>query len=416
MTVPSFSGYGTFVVRRKTQQMQRPYKIVLLLLALGLFSCAHQQPLSERTGESGSSCKTDSSMQPDYLTLIAAGDNLYHSVMIRSGEDGNYEAAYSQIRPLTEKADIAFINQETLLAGGSFGLSGYPKFNSPLKLGQAVAAAGFNVVNHATNHIMDKGEKAVIATLDFWDTVPGITVLGIHRSEEALNRPALVRKNNITVGFLSFTYGTNDIPVPADKPWLVSLINREAMAKEIEALRPLCDFLVVSMHWGEEYRSDYSKTQEDLAVFLAEHRVDLVIGHHPHLIQPVKYIRRPDNRFMLCFYSLGNLISAQSQNPALLGALAYVKIEKQNGPLKGAGMETGAESNITFADAGAIPVVTHYEKNYTDFKIYPLYGYTEELAAKHRRNELKKELTVDYLKGLAARVLGEMEILRNPLN
>jgi poly-gamma-glutamate synthesis protein (capsule biosynthesis protein) len=302
-----------------------------------------------------------------------------------------------------KKADIAFINQETLLAGEEFGFTGYPRFNSPVALGRAVSATGFNVINHATNHIMDKGEKAVFATMDFWDSIPEAVILGIHRSKEERRRPKVITKNNITLGFLSYTYGTNGLPVPKDKPYLVSLIDKEIMAIEIDALRPLCDFLVVSMHWGEEYQSNPGRNQKELAAFLAEHKVDLIIGHHPHVIQPVEYIPRPDGGSMLCFYSLGNLISAQTQNPTLLGALAYIKIGKTEG-----------NTEIVIVESGAVPVVTHYEKNFSEFKVYPLYSYTEGSAEKHYKNQAQKEITIDYLGGLAAKILGNSEIKKDP--
>jgi poly-gamma-glutamate synthesis protein (capsule biosynthesis protein) len=243
--------------------------------------------------------------------------------------------------------------------------------------------------------------------MDFWDRFPDITVLGVHRSQELRDQPALVKKNNITLGFLSYTYGTNGIRIPSDKPYLVSLIDTEIMAKEIDALRPLCDFLIVSMHWGEEYQHNYNKSQKDLADFLAEHQVDLVLGHHPHVIQPLEYITRPDGRAMLCFFSLGNFASAQTQNPTLLGAMAYIRIKKPP-PRDG---ETTA--NIMFMDAAAIPVVTHYEADFTSFNVYPLYAYTPELLRMHRQ-DTDKNFTIDYLTGLASRVFGGKEIGRNP--
>jgi poly-gamma-glutamate synthesis protein (capsule biosynthesis protein) len=279
-------------------------------------------------------------------------------------------------------------------------------------VGRALAATGFNVINHANSHTMDKGERAVFATMDFWDTIPGITVLGVHRSQEQRDLPKLITKNNITFGFLSYTYGTNGIPVPSGKPWLVSLINREIMAKEIDALRPLCDVLVVCMHWGEEYQYAYNRSQASLATFLAERRVDLIIGHHPHVLQPVEFIERNDGATMLCFYSLGNLISAQVHPSTLLGALAYIKIKK----IPAAIGDSGA--GIVFEDAGAIPVVTHYEGTPASFKVYPLYAYTEELAKKHWRNrsgkELTKEITLDGLNGIAKGVLSDKLMLYNP--
>ena len=384
----------------------------LFLLVIILYSCSHTPVLTEPEPVQAEELKApraeiQAQREPDYITIIAAGDNLYHDVMIRSGEDGDYESVYSELRELTEKADIAFINQETLLAGGEFGFSGYPRFNTPQALGRAIAESGFNAVNHATNHVMDKGEKAILATLNFWDTESDITVLGIHRSEEERKIPKLITKNNITLGFLSYTYGTNGLAVPKDKSYLVSLIDDEIMAEEINALRPLCDVLIVSMHWGDEYQHNPNSSQKDMAAFLAEHRVDLVIGHHPHVIQPFETIDRPDGKIMFCFYSLGNLISAQTRNPTLLGALAYVKIGKSH---------TGETSAVFFKEAGAIPVVTHFEKGYTEFKVYPLYSYTEELAEKHYKNQTQKEITVGYFGDLALKIIGDKELRQNPFN
>ena len=417
--------------------------IVLLILIFFISSCATKAPLripvmkpenQEQTADavpvsgnlpdennSGLAPVSENITNDSFLTIVAAGDNLFHSNMIRDGEKGDYESIYDEIKTLVEPADIAFINQETVLGGEAFGFSGYPKFNTPQAVGQALADTGFNVINHANNHAMDMGEKAVLATLDFWDTIPEVSVLGVHRSEKDLDQPVLITRNNITLGFLSYTYGTNNIPLPAGKPYLVSRLNTETMKKEIDALRPLCDFLVVSMHWGEEYQMNHDKNQERLAAFLAEHLVDLVIGHHPHVIQEMEYIPRPDGRTMLCFYSLGNFISAQTRNQTLLGALAYIKIKKSSE----AANETAADNvngapdgkaglvNIVITEAGVIPLVNHHEKNYSNMKIYPLYAYSEELMEKHLRT---KDITLDYFKNLASGVLGEKVINLNPFS
>jgi poly-gamma-glutamate synthesis protein (capsule biosynthesis protein) len=262
-------------------------------------------------------------------------------------------------------------------------------------------SAGFDVVNHANNHVMDKGERAVFATMDYWDAVPGIVYLGIRRSEELRKKPVIVEKHHITMGFLSYTYGTNGIPVPPDKPWLVSLIDTEIMAREIEAIRPLCDFLVVSMHWGNEYEHEYNGRQKDLALFLAEQGVDLVIGHHPHVIQAFEYLPRPDGKTMLCFYSLGNFISAQTGSPTLLGGLMYVRLRKDS-------------SGLTVSQAGVIPTVTHYENGFTGFRVYPLFNYTDELAEKHRQRQRDPQLDVTYFTDLARKVLQNGIIGYNP--
>jgi poly-gamma-glutamate synthesis protein (capsule biosynthesis protein) len=344
--------------------------------------------------------------QPHYLTLAAAGDNLFHDVMIRSNaETGTYDftSYYSEIKPLVEKADIAFINQETLLGGQQYGFSGYPRFNTPQEAGAALSAAGFDVVNHATNHIMDKGEGAILGTMDYWDTVPGIQYLGIYRSQEERDtKKVIIEKNDIKVGFLAYTYGTNSLPVPRGKPYLVSLIDRSIMEKEIKALRPLCDVLVVSMHWGEEYRHTITQGQEDLGRFLADNLVDLVIGHHPHVLEPYAYLDRPDGGKTLCFYSLGNFLSAQQTIPTQLGGLAYVRIKQLAG-------------TITIEEEGIIPVVNHYERDFTNFCVYPLYNYREDLAAKHLLGLRGQAIGPLSLRSLAENVLGEGTILfQNP--
>jgi poly-gamma-glutamate synthesis protein (capsule biosynthesis protein) len=173
-----------------------------------------------------------------YLTIVAAGDNLFHDVMIRPNPETrayDFTSYYAEIKPYIEPADIAFINQETLLGGPTYGFSGYPRFNTPQEAGAALAGVGFDVVNHATNHIMDKGEGAVFATMDYWDSIPHIRYLGIHRSqEERNNKKTIIEKNGVKVGFLAYTYGTNGLALPKDKPYLVSLINEAAMEDKVQ--------------------------------------------------------------------------------------------------------------------------------------------------------------------------------------
>jgi poly-gamma-glutamate synthesis protein (capsule biosynthesis protein) len=371
----------------------------LFIIPLLLFSCSLNKLTKEEPGP-------EAEIRPAYLSLLAAGDNLLHEPLIRRDPKTggwNFTDYYGEIKALIEAADIAFINQETLLAGEKYGFSGYPQFNTPAEAGAALAAAGFDVVNHATNHIMDKGEAAVFATMDFWDARPGVSYLGIHRSrEERAAKKVIIEKNNITVGFLAYTYGTNGIPVPRDKPYLVSLINESVMEKEIAALRPLCDILAVSMHWGEEYRQTAAKEQERLARFLAAQGVDLILGHHPHVLEPYEYLDRPGGGRTLCFYSLGNFLSGQQTTITQLGALAYVRIKKFNDTV-----EIDAE--------GIIPLVNHYEQGLTRFRVYPLYRYTEALAEKHLLRLRGREFSLPWLQSLAEQVIGEGNILsKNP--
>jgi poly-gamma-glutamate synthesis protein (capsule biosynthesis protein) len=370
-----------------------------VLISLFLFSCS----LDTLTR-----APAPAEAEPDYLTLVAAGDNLLHDPLIRPDPATgacDFAAYYGEIQFLIEPADIAFINQETLLAGEQYGFSGYPRFNTPQEAGAALAAAGFDVVNHATNHIMDKGEGAVFATMDFWDAQPGVSRLGIHRSrEDRETRTVIIEKNNITVGFLAYTYGTNGIPVPKDKPYLVSLINEEIMEEEIAALRPRCDILAVSMHWGEEYRTEPTGEQKRLARFLAALDVDLILGHHPHVLEPYEYLDRPNGGKTLCFYSLGNFLSGQQTSLTQLGGLAYVRIKK-----------SGPQAAID--RAGIIPLVNHYEQGFTRFRVYPLFSYTDALAEKHLLRLRGREFSLPWLQAQAKQTLGEEPVFaENPFS
>ena len=343
--------------------------------------------------------KTQTSM----ITIVAAGDNLIHDIIynrarISSEEDKfDFTANYAQITPIIKSADIAFVNQETVLGGKQFGHSGYPVFNTPQDAGVGLINAGFNVINHASNHVLDKGEKAAVATMDFWESL-GVRYLGIFRTEEKRKTGhQIVEKNGIKVGFLSYTYGLNGFPLPKDKPWMVGIIDKDVMALEIGQLRPLCDLLVVSMHWGNEFQHTVSSTQKELANFLAVHKVDVIIGHHPHVTCPIEVISRPDGGNLFVYYSLGDLVSHTQSDwtpDTITGGLAFIRVKKTQ-------IKSGTSCIVE--TAAVIPTVCHY--NYdrqSPFVVYPLWDYPEELASKH----YKSKMTVDYLRGVAQQVFG----------
>ncbi|MDR2943133.1 MAG: CapA family protein [Treponema sp.] len=328
------------------------------------------------------------------LTFIATGDNLFHETIINSSlKDGVYDFTpiYSEIKTIVDKADLAFVNQETVMAGASFGYSGYPAFNSPQSLAKTLADTGFDIVNQANNHSMDMGKAGLYATLDLWDTIKEVTVIGARKAGESAR---IITKNNISLGFLSYTYGLNGNMLPSDNPSLVSLINRNIMEKEIDALRPLCDFLIVSMHWGDEYETEPGKAQTDLAMFLAEHNVDVIIGHHPHVLQKAQTITLEDGRKTLCFYSLGNFVSNQRENERIIGGMMAVTFTKQN-----SAPET---AELSISDYGMIPVICHFDRGFINTKVYPLFSYSEEILKNHALKN--KDLTMNYFYSVLKRM------------
>lgn len=356
---------------------------VILIFLFFLFSCASVAPPPQPEPVPITTPAPEE--PPSYkLSFAAAGDNLIHITMLNSSLDNgayNFYPFYSEVKSIISQADIALINQETVMGGGGFGYSGYPRFNTPSSMAATLVDLGFTVISHANNHVLDMGEAGILATLDIWDSFPGISCLGIRRTED--KQPAIIVRNNISLGFLAYTFSTNGIPLPKNKPWMVSMTNRETMAAEIDALRPQCDFLIVSVHWGDEYAQQPNQFQLSLANFFAEHDVDLIIGHHPHVLQRAEYIKRPDGKQTLCFFSLGNFVSNQDKKEMLLGALACVMLIKK-------------DDKVFINDAGLIPVLTHIENGYVKTKVIPLFEYSDDLMKTHRLYSKDRDWTMNF--------------------
>ena len=272
--------------------------------------------------------------------LIMVGDALIHGSVYR---DANRLANYNgydfkpqikYIKEVTKDYDIAYYNQETILGGTELGLSDYPTFNSPQEVGDAMLDAGFNLVSLATNHTADKGKNAILKSREYWNKQTGIQAVGSYSSDEEKKEleSKVLEVNNIKYAMLNYTYGTNGMPVSDSylvNVWPTDLnLNivdqdqkyqayKETVKKDIENIRDKVDVLIVAMHWGVEYTHTPTKYEEDMAKFLADNDVDIVIGTHPHVIQPVEWI---DDTIV--FYSLGNFISAQYQNQ---GTCSYYK-------------------------------------------------------------------------------------------
>lgn len=346
------------------------------------------------------------------VNLLAVGDNLIHIQVVKSGKqaDGsyNYDHLYSNLKEEISAADIAIVNQETIFGGDEFDFSGYPKFSSPTEIGDAIVTAGFDVVLHATNHTMDRGLDGLMNTVDYWKLHPEITVLGINESEEEREQIKILEKNDIKIAMLNYTYGLNGNPVPDDMPYLVNLLDKSIMEEDIKKAKELSDFVIVFPHWGTEYVYEASKSQADLTEFFYDLGVDLVIGTHPHVLEPVEWIETNKEHRMLVYYSLGNFISYQREAPRMLGGIANITIRKD-------------ASGTYISEAGITPIVTHYENGPADYNygIYKLTRYTQSLASQHGILNLETEGAFTYQRtfDLAEQVLGswfQHDFVSNP--
>ena len=333
-------------------------------------------------------------------SLAMVGDVLVHQGVWESGElsDGsyNFDHLFAPMADDFAAADIAIVNQETVLGGIEMGISGYPAFNSPQEIGDAEVGAGVNVVAAATNHALDKGYSGIEAELAYWESAhPEVTCLGIATSKELAGSITCFVRDGITIALLNYTEISN-AGLPSSAPWCLRMLDEDTVTADVEAARELgADFVVVLPHWGTEYVTEPTGAEEAWAALFLELGVDVVIGTHPHVIQPVEVLEREDGHRMLVFWSLGNYVSGQKAKERLVGGMAQVTFESVDGELGIAGYQL-------------VPTVTHRARG-TAYTTYRLDAYTEELAAENRILEVEDcgDFTRAWCVDFCAAVLGD---------
>lgn len=350
------------------------------------------------------------------ITLMALGDNLMHMGIVYSGkqEDGSfdYSLLFEGISDLMGAADIRVINQETILGGNKLGFSGYPRFNSPTEVGDAIADAGFNVVLHATNHAADQGISGIENCISFWQSNhPDVLMVGILDDAEANTEIPLLEIQDKTFAILNYTYGTNSETLDKSLYGHVNMLCtydessglidfktlNEKVITDIKAAKEIADVVIVFPHWGNEYQEEPSYYQEEFAKQMTEAGADLIIGAHPHVPQRVDWIDT-DNGRALCYYSLGNYVSTQKTARSMLEEMAWVTFHVTEDSIE-----------INEDKTGVIPLVCHYTSSPVRLKqVYLLEEYTDELARNHGIwNYGGVALTLEYLQQTSEEVFGD---------
>lgn len=262
--------------------------------------------------------------------IVMVGDALLHSNVYNDAKVGNtydFTKQYTRVKDYIEPYDLAFYNQETILGGTEIGLSTYPRFNSPYEFGDAMVDLGFNLVSLANNHTYDRGIKAIENTIGYWKQKPVVTA-GAYLSQEDRDAVNVYEQNGITYGFLAYTWSLNGLKLPEDQQYLVptfSQAGEEArMIRDIQALRPIVDVVIVSLHLHLEYITKPTAYQLRLAKLCASLGVDLVIQNHAHSIMPMERIGKT-----FVVYALGNFVSGQKDIGTKIGAFAALDIRKE---------------------------------------------------------------------------------------
>lgn len=269
--------------------------------------------------------------KPKKLQIAAFGDIMMHTPQIKAGSLGgdkyDFRSFFQEVKPYINQADLAIGNFEMTLAGSSKPYSGFPQFNAPDQIVDALKDSGVDVVSTANNHSMDTGEKGVIRTHQVVNE-GGIQTAGTAPTAEQ-RKPLIVEKNGIKVAFLAYTEHTNGLPVPKNKPYLVDLIgDTTQIAKDIEqAKQDGAELVCVSLHWGDEYSRKPHPRQKTIANKIFKAGADVIFGSHPHVLQPMEKMN-VDGKEKYIIYSMGNFVSNQSDPHTDEGIIVYVDVEK----------------------------------------------------------------------------------------
>ncbi|MFZ3578892.1 CapA family protein [Virgibacillus sp. DJP39] len=325
--------------------------------------------------------------KPHEVTLSAIGDLLIHQKIYQDAFNGtqyNFTPMLDEVAPYLKKSDITIANQETMIGGVELGLSTYPTFNSPQELGAGLKNAGVDVVTIANNHTLDGGETAIQNAISYWEKID-MMYTGAYKSEKDRNNIRVLQANQISIAFLAYTYGTNGIPVPSGKDYLVNLIDKQKMASDIKEAGKISDVIVLSLHFGNEYQRMPSQEQKELVQFIADQGVHVVIGHHPHVLQPVDYLRGRNGHKTFVAYSLGNFLSGQEELYRRIGGMVQFTIRKTNG---------NSEENIEIVSPKFMPTFVD-DKHNASFDVIPMFKLSNAVlpnAQKHY-NEMKVHMS-----------------------
>jgi len=312
------------------------------LFCLALLGCGVQTTLmpvpnqnskqtTEDVGELSDTTKSKTPVQKT-VVLVATGDILMHNTQISSGQqaDGSFQfdSFFASVKSLIQIGDYASTNFEAAMAGGDSGYTGYPKFNSPDEMATTLKEAGYDLVITANNHILDRGYTGAIRTMSILRNA-GLDIVGTYQSPKEKDAFLIKDLDGVRVGYLAYSYGTNGIPVPNEHPYFFNFLNQDTIFKDVNTLRSKVDILVLVLHWGIEYSLQPTEEQQELARIFLEAGVDVILGSHPHVIQPMK-VMKIDNKDKLIIYSMGNFLGDQRGVERNSGVILNLTFQKND--------------------------------------------------------------------------------------
>ncbi len=364
---------------------------IIMAVAIGIIIYVNTQETfkqrEEKTASLASSKEVVLSERNYYSTaeIGAIGDILLHDRVYEDANTGSgydFTDMFAPVKDMLGKPDFTIANQESIAAGSDIGLSSYPTFNSPYEISDTLKDVGIDLVTLANNHSLDKGERGILRAIEYYNKI-NMPYVGINKNEDDAKRDRIINVNGINIGFLSYTYGTNGIPIPDGKDYLVNYLDGQKVVQDIKDLRDQVDLILINAHWGLEYQRNPSEEQRKMAELMSEAGADIIIGHHPHVLQPIEWIESNQKK-TLVVYSLGNFISGQKDDYKDIGGLVTINIRKE-------WSAQGTETEVTDVNFSPTYVTNQNDRNY---RINP-FG-SEDVFGQDKSN---KEKLTDFMLG-----------------
>lgn len=368
--------------------MKKKTLIVMLVLSLILTGCEkYPKTITEK------------------VNFIAVGDNLIHDAVYADARqsDGtyNFDFIFENTKSDIEEADLAVINQETILVKNNNNVSSYPRFGTPGSMTKSISDAGFDIVLHATNHTWDKGSEGVENSLELWKDYPDIKVLGIHKNENDFNEIDIVEKNGIKFAMFNYTYGLNGFTVPSSKHYMVNLLDdEEKFISDVKEIEDDVDMTICFLHIGTEYVYNPTTYQKEYVENLIDAGADIIVCAHPHVLEPYKEVTTDKGNKALVYYSLGNFCSSQNVVPRLLGGMAKFTVVKETTIDR---KQNVLDEKVYIESFDLIPTVTHITSS--EHTVYKLSDYTEDLAKENKVGNYDPKFSKAHLEELFKQIM-----------
>ena len=354
--------------------------LVMLLVLIMVFNKPNNKKESKKNNNTQETKPTKPTKPEEpkekRMSIIMVGDVLIHDAVLNdaSNGDGTYDfsSMFTYIEPILKKYDLRYCNQESTIGGKSLGISAYPAFNSPDEIGDTLVNIGFNMVSLANNHTLDRGISAVNYSNNYWKS-KNVIMAGTYDSEEERNNITIHEKNGIKFAFLSYTTISNAY-VPNN--YILNMYSNERAAADVNKAKELgAEVIIVAMHWGQEYTNEETYSQQQIAEYLSNLGVNLIIGAHSHVVEPITYINDT-----LVIYSLGNFISNQ----------LFLNENTGTGMMVMTDIVVDKDGKVTFENLDYELILSYMENNTSvagnsrNFKVIPYSKLTDELFPNYK--------------------------------